>query len=292
MNDFPKILLTSTYSKYLHPSQLTCISKKAIGTSSGSLLIQNNDTIFDTKITNSSIFDILSFDSVVYLGTGESSLFKYDLNKFNSNKLYCHTKSINRIKKRNENIFYTGSKDGTVCCWDRRTDSIVHRLSNNSGSVLAIEPNENVVYVTTANGGILNIYDERYFCKGNVECTSIKISNLGIVDIKRMGGYLLALFANGKIVRLGEMGLVGCEIYHIKNFSCLKGQIEYVDEIDCLIFVSLNGLHILYLMDYSVDFYSCEGINQIERNRNKIRCVKNDGTIEILNIKVKDYFVI
>lgn len=245
-------------------------------------------------LTNSSIFDIKTTHSSIIVATGEPRLFILDRERDSTSKIEGHTKSINGLYIKNDDIFYSYSNDGTINSWDLRTYSAINRFKvfctkEPHRSVISLEANnfnDKILYSGATPGANFDVWDERYWVRGSVSLKSFYISNSGIIAIKSMDGYVIALLSSGSLVRLGEMGKIGNVLLKLSGFHGLRGQILYIENLNLLVISSSEGVYLVHMVDLSYKFYESRGLHGVNAIDEGLLLYKSNGTLEVLNINI------
>ncbi|KAM0674543.1 hypothetical protein GVAV_002161 [Gurleya vavrai] len=255
-------------------------NSNVFGTSKGNLIFENNN--FECQITNSTIFDIIQFNDKIIIASDK--LYVYDIENEIKSEILGHSKSVGVLKNFNDKI-YSGGKDGKINLNDLRVKKKILSLKSNFNLVNDFDVIENYVFGTGSPGGLFSLWDLRYYSRGVVQPFNVNLGNLGIIAIKAFENYNICVMNNGKILKMGSCGKIGENIAFLKNFSCFKGEIFFINEFDCFFVPCKNGINV-------VDYFGTKkieniGLNNIKIFKNFVYACDDGGFFKKFRIEVK-----
>jgi WD40 repeat protein len=222
----------------------------AFGTEDGTLLLSVTDSqeaSFHTAVTDAPINEIswLSSD-ILGLAADDEKVYLYNVSKDLVSELVGHDAGINCVRRYDENVFFTGSKDGRALGWDRRMADACCELMHvdadgRGGSVTSLEFNrtrEAILYTANTPGGVTNMWDLRYKSRGAHVSSKKRIGYRVIRYLRYCDENLYVLDTNGALYKVSQTGTLHASVHPGTNVTPLSvGTLQFVDDLGLLVYV-------------------------------------------------------
>lgn len=190
---------------------------------------------------------------------GDESVYLYDVVRDSVQMLAGHSASTKCIRRRDENVFFSGGRDGYAYGWDRRMGKTCHSLHHGRGSVGAVEFSARrsvVVYTACTPGGTVNVWDLRYLRNGLHFSTSQMVGAKALESLVFCRSNLYSVDADGSLFRISEAGQVHEGIHRFQGLA--SSRLHYDGYLDALLHVS--GETLFYTDSRTTHMHRIDGL--------------------------------